>query len=145
MSKSVKETLQIHAFSESRPSLSRLLTQTRLLHCCDNLFTVCVTPAAQNAARCFTAETAGSPTSLSGPARYPDRKQLDASLNTTLKNTWAENAKVPATRAERVENVGYCTLHERDRPWKRPGNHTRNTRKETSWVFIIYLFLVHLT
>lgn len=27
------------------------------------------------------AETAGSPTSLSGPGRYPDRKQLDAPLN----------------------------------------------------------------
>lgn len=61
--------------------------------------------AAENAARRVKAETAGSLTSLSGPARYPDRKQLDAPLNTTLKNTSAENAK-RCTASWAVENAG---------------------------------------
>lgn len=72
---------------QSPPLSARLFTHKRLLHCCDNLFTVYVSLAGENAARPVKAETAGSLTSLSGPGRYPDRKQLDAPLNTTLKNT----------------------------------------------------------
>lgn len=92
-------------FFPSPPSLCALCARSphvkqRLLHCCDNLFTVYVRPATENAARGLRAETAGSLTSLSGPGRYPDRKQLDAPLNTTLKNTWAENAKSSDRRTE---------------------------------------------
>lgn len=89
-----KQEKNINPFIFQSPPLALcLFTHKRLLQCCDNLFTVYVSLAIENAARWLKAETAGSLTSLSGPGRYPDRKQLDAPLNTTLKNTWAENAK----------------------------------------------------
>lgn len=83
-----KQEKNINPFIFQSPPLSVcLFTHKRLLQCCDNLFTVYVSLAIENAARWLKAETAGSLTSLSGPGRYPDRKQLDAPLNTTLKNT----------------------------------------------------------
>lgn len=87
-SNSDKQDENINPFIFQFPPLSpRLFTHKRLLQCCDNLYAVYVRPATENAARGLKAETAGSLTSLSGPGRYPDRKQLDAPLNTTLKNT----------------------------------------------------------
>lgn len=101
-----KQENNINPFIFQSPPLAVcLFTHKRLLQCCDNLFIVYVSLAIENAERWLKAETAGSLTSLSGPARYPDRKQLDAPLNTTLKNTWAENAKATATWADPVENV----------------------------------------
>lgn len=56
--------------------------------CCGGRSTeLYVSVARENAARRWKAETAESLTSLSGADRYPDRKQLDAPLNTSLKNT----------------------------------------------------------
>lgn len=112
-----KQERNINPFIFQSPPLTvRLFTHKRLLQCCDNLFTVYVSLAIENAARWVKAETAGSLTSLSGPGRYPDRKQLDAPLNTTLKNTWAENVK-SCSRMSRASGKcnGSFFFHEEER------------------------------
>lgn len=126
-----KQDENINPFIFQFPPLSpRLFTHKRLLQCCDNLFAVYVRPATENAARGLKAETAGSLTSLSGPGRYPDRKQLDAPLNTTLKNTWAENAKATGARDEPVENL--MDFSRGGTTWRWPRRTTRHSRNIVS-------------
>lgn len=133
-----KQENNINPFIFQSPPLAVcLFTHKRLLQCCDNLFIVYVSLAIENAERWLKAETAGSLTSLSGPARYPDRKQLDAPLNTTLKNTWAENAKATATWADPVENVmDFFSLLRIGTTWK----SSRNQHEKRSFQKLVLVF-----